>query len=643
MLGTHRRLEGSPWSRRSLAAALALSIALVAGSTGAAPAAPAASARPARQPSAFTRQQRRTRKLARKLIVEPRLRAQNERWGWLTHRKAQRKARSQAHQAIDQSIERAQASGRLDQHAAKQLRTALRRELDQTSLDQVMAHDPELATGRRGWWSMLRRVSGAEQRPFSRLKLIVDGPEFRDAVHDLVGRADGFLHISGLEWNNDVEGRAFSQAIAARKLRMKPARLRGLLARGRTLTEIRDRRLAEAFAARARNLPLGAAIPEAQVREQLATIEHMPETARQQLVGVMLEPLEVRVLLSGMFQLKANRGRPKQPLLADLETVGGHVLFEHMPVQRRFPWFLPQNLYARVTHGKMVVSGDEAIAGGQNFGYKYMQPKDGPLVWHDASAAIQGKVVHGYTQSFIAHWNDTALAKGKKELVVDEGAIRPASREKLYYPPPRGPPRGTAAIAGTDERIGTRKATFTYRTSLRLALAGAKDSVVVTNPYFTSPWVAGELAATARRFRREGRDPSRIVLLLTKAADETLASSFLTNQYVHRLKKLGVTVLEFAPDAADGDYIDGAINHAKAWVVDGKVAYLGSANLTVRSMTQDWEMGVVTDDPAFVGEVQRRLLDVDRRRSRAAGSLWAPVRYLGYGLSLFFGPLLRAT
>jgi phosphatidylserine/phosphatidylglycerophosphate/cardiolipin synthase-like enzyme len=72
-------------------------------------------------------------------------------------------------------------------------------------------------------------------------------------------------------------------------------------------------------------------------------------------------------------------------------------------------------------------------------------------------------------------------------------------------------------------------------------------------------------------------------------------------------------------------------------VVDGKVAYLGSANLTVRSMTQDWEMGVVTDDPQFVGEVQRRLLDADRLRSQPARSLWAPWRYLGYGLSLFFG------
>jgi len=489
---------------------------------------------------------------------------------------------------------------------------------------------------------MLRRVTGAAKRPFSRLGLIVDGPEFRDAVHDLVGRADGFLHISGLEWNNDPEGRAFSQSIAARKLRMKPEQLRRLLGK-RSLSEIRDRRLAEAFAARTLHVPLDSPIPEVAVQEQLATIEREPESVRRELVGVMLEPLEVRVLLSGMFQLKANRGRPKQPLLADLETVGGQVLFEHMPVQRRFPWFLPQNLYARVTHGKMVVSGDRAIAGGQNFGFKYMQPKGGPLVWHDASAAVEGKVVHGYTQSFIAHWNQTARAKGKQELVVDEDAVRPTSGEKLYYPPPRGPPRGKAVIAGTDERIGTGKATFTYRTALRLALAGARESAFLTNPYFTSPWVAGEIAATARRFRREGRDPSRIVLMLTKAADETLASSLLTNHYVHQLKKLGVTVIEFAPDAADGDYIDGAINHAKAWVVDGKVAYLGSANLTVRSMTQDWEMGVVTDDPQFVGEVQRRLLDTDRRRSQPARSLWAPWRYLGYGLSLFFGPLLRAT
>jgi len=612
MSGTVYRLQRSPRVLRALAPVLVL--ALLAGSASAA----------GRASSPRARQERLVRKLARTHVVEPRLRAQNQRWGWLTQRKARRTARADAEQAIDRSVEEARLGGQVDHKGARRLRASLRRELAGASLEQVMAAEPALATGRRGWWSMLRRVTGAEQKPFSRLELLVDGPEFRAAAHDLVGRARGFLHISGLEWSNDAEGRAFAHAIAARKLGIPPARLRRLL-QTRSLAEVRDRRLAQAL------------------RAPLAEVEALPEEARRALVNRLLEPLEVRVLLSGMFQIKDNRGRPKPEHLIGLETVGGTVLFEHMPLQRRFPFFLPQNLYARVTHGKMVVSGDEAIAGGQNFGTKYMQPKGGPLIWHDASAAIQGQVVHGYTQSFIAHWNATARAKGKESLVVDQQRIRPASREKFYFPRPRGPPRGKAVIAGTDERIGTGAATFTYRTALRLALAGARESVFLTNPYFTSPWVAGEIAATARRFRREGRDPAKIVLLLTKAADETLASSFLTNHYVHQLKKLGVTVLEFAPEAAEGDYIDGAINHAKAWVVDGRVAYLGSANLTVRSMTQDWEMGVVSDEPGFVGELQRRLLDTDRRRSRPAKSLSWPVRTLGYGLSLLFGPLLRAT
>ncbi|HEU5059287.1 MAG TPA: hypothetical protein VFU21_22295, partial [Kofleriaceae bacterium] len=400
MSGTEYRLHGSPRTLRALAPFLLL--ALLAGTATAAPARASA-------PRA-SKQQRLVKKLARTHIVEPRLRAQNERWGWLTHRKARRTARSEAHQAIDRAVE--DAGGQLDRKAARRLRRSMRREVDGASLEQVMAADPQLATGRRGWWSMLRRVTGHERRPFSRLELLVDGPEFRRATHDLVGRAQGFLHISGLEWRNDAEGHAFVHAIAARKLRLKPARLRRLLAT-RTLAEVRDLRLAEVSGA------------------PLAEIQALPESERRAMVDRVLDPLEVRVLLAGMFQLKDNRGRPKPEHLVGLETVGGHVLLEHMPLQRRFPFFLPQNLYARVTHGKMVVSGDEAIAGGQNFGFKYQQPEGAPLVWHDASAEFQGKVVHDYTRSFIAHWNATARAKGKESLVVDEARTRPASREKF--------------------------------------------------------------------------------------------------------------------------------------------------------------------------------------------------------------------
>jgi phosphatidylserine/phosphatidylglycerophosphate/cardiolipin synthase-like enzyme len=551
-------------------------------------------------------------KLARRKVTEPRLQAESQRWGVFTQIGARRRARAEAETEIRRFVDQARASGRLDEPAARRLQNRMRARLDRTTVG---------AAGGRRWWSTLHRVTDSPSRSFSRLDLIVDGPEFRRAVHDLVGRSRGFLHISGLEWANDTEGRAMAESIIARKLAMQPEALREQL-RTRTLGEVRDARLAEAMG---------------------GPVDRFSEAERVALVDRVIEPLEVRVLVSGMFQFKANRGRLKPEHLRELEKVGVQVLLEHLPFQRRFPFFKPHNLYARVTHGKMVVSGDEAVAGGQNYGTKYMQPAGQPLIWHDAGTAIEGELVHGYTKSFIGHWNRTAREQGHGRLVINERVRRPATDEPLYFPRARGPPRGQATIAGTDEQIDTTKARYTYRTALKIALAGAQESVVLTNPYFTSPLIASELAATARRFIREGRDPSKIVLILTKATDEALTGALLNNHYIHRLKRLGVTVVEFAPDPKTSGYTEGAINHAKAWMVDGKVAYVGSANLTVRSMTQDWEMGVISDEPRFVAQVRDRLLSADLKNSTPVKSLSAPLRYLGYGLSLILGPLLRAT
>jgi hypothetical protein len=154
---------------------------------------------------AVAKQLRLGRKLARTNVVEPSCADRTSACGWLTQRKARRTASAEARRVIDRSIAEALAGGALDQETARSTHAAMRAELDTASLDSVMARSA-LATGRRGWWSMLRRVTGPREAPFSRLELIVDGPEFRDAVHDLVGRADGFLHISGLEWNNDPRG-----------------------------------------------------------------------------------------------------------------------------------------------------------------------------------------------------------------------------------------------------------------------------------------------------------------------------------------------------------------------------------------------------------------------------------------------------
>ncbi len=47
--------------------------------------------------------------------------------------------------------------------------------------------------------------------------------------------------------------------------------------------------------------------------------------------------------------------------------------------------------------------------------------------------------------------------------------------------------------------------------------------------------------------------------------------------------------------------------HAKALVVDDRIAFVGSENLSRASLTADRELGIVTGDPAVVEPVDRTL------------------------------------
>jgi phosphatidylserine/phosphatidylglycerophosphate/cardiolipin synthase-like enzyme len=49
---------------------------------------------------------------------------------------------------------------------------------------------------------------------------------------------------------------------------------------------------------------------------------------------------------------------------------------------------------------------------------------------------------------------------------------------------------------------------------------------------------------------------------------------------------------------------DGAVLHAKALVVDGRRALVGSANLTQRALTANLEVGVLVGDPAVAGAIE---------------------------------------
>lgn len=130
----------------------------------------------------------------------------------------------------------------------------------------------------------------------------------------------------------------------------------------------------------------------------------------------------------------------------------------------------------------------------------------------------------------------------------------------------------------------------TIRISIRRYLSEATDTVRIANPYFDdTEHVLNDLAALPRRgvdlklVTREvlADDPNRPAV---DAIGEI--TSQLSDDERKRL---------FVRDFYDTDVYDNQIGatHAKAVIIDERIAYLGSANLTRLSLTGNFELGVL--------------------------------------------------
>ncbi len=106
-------------------------------------------------------------------------------------------------------------------------------------------------------------------------------------------------------------------------------------------------------------------------------------------------------------------------------------------------------------------------------------------------------------------------------------------------------------------------------------------------------------------------------------ADVPLAA-WAANAVYARLLDAGIRIFEYLP----------GMLHAKVVIVDGKRATLGTANLDYRSLFQNYELNLVSEDPDLCSPVRRRS---DRGRSSVRHRLaatpldTAPGRAAGVG------------
>jgi phosphatidylserine/phosphatidylglycerophosphate/cardiolipin synthase-like enzyme len=560
--------------------------------------------------------------------------SKNQRWGFLGVGGRVRRGRARAREQANQFHERSTKRNNMPPSALPELRRLLHSRIDQMFAQTRGKRFPDrvpLEAGGQAWWTWLGRFGQVLSRDHSDMQLLIDGPKWRAATLEMVATAKDYLHIASWAWHYDDAGQLLMRAVVARKLGLSPETVEQQLRAGKTVATIRDEQLTARLAAK-----------HGWTRDVAGNyVRGLAEAEKRKLVNADLDPLEVRVLLGALVQgfdrLRAGLGS----VIPDLERVGVEVIQDNRLFQRRFPYVQPQHLWAAVPHAKLMMTRGHALTGGLNIGNHYMQPEGEQLVWHDAALSVKGGVTRDLNSSFINHWNRAVKSRGIVAEPVDEER-RQADGTAYYYPQPdKQDATAHAMVIGTDALTQSKNTRYSHRTALMLALASAQREFQMVVPYFNSPLVVKQLIRMARRFKQEGKDPAKIRIVITGHTDTPLYGDFFTNHFAYLLQREGITVEAWNPDRPHQPYAQRAMHHAKIWMVDNRVAYLGSANASVRSLVQDWEVGVLTDDKAFVRKVREDVFDADRKYCRPIKIRPAWQRYIGYSINLLMGPVLR--
>jgi cardiolipin synthase len=268
------------------------------------------------------------------------------------------------------------------------------------------------------------------------------------------------------------------------------------------------------------------------------------------------EGIKVRLLLDGLGCFRS-AGRFCDPL----RRAGGEVA-RFMPVM---PLQTPHSANLRNHRKIAVIDHQVAALGGRNLAVEYMGPTPLRRRWRDVGAVIEGPAVRVIDEIFLADWafaSGQSLAKLQEELPAELPAN--AGRSELQI------------VASGPDVSGDPL----YEGILSL-VQQAERSVWMVTPYFIPDEV---LYRSLLVQARAGID----VRLVVPAKSNHPITDLARRYYLRGLRAAGVKVLLYQP----------GMNHAKMLLVDETTALFGSANMDLRSLFLNFEVGAVTYSPS---------------------------------------------
>jgi cardiolipin synthase len=280
------------------------------------------------------------------------------------------------------------------------------------------------------------------------------------------------------------------------------------------------------------------------------------------------EGVKVRLLLDGLGCFLTSGG-----FCDPLREAGGEVV-KFMPVM---PLQTPHSANLR-NHRKIAVFDHRVAAvGGRNLAIEYMGPTLLKRRWRDLGAVVEGPAVRLLDEIFLADWafaSGQSLAELQKELPAEAPAPVGESEVQIVASGPD--------VAGDP----------LYEGILSL-VQQAERSIWMVTPYFIPDEV---LFRSLLVQARAGID----VRIVVPTRSNHPITDLARRHYLRGLREAGVKVLLYGP----------GMIHAKMLLVDEQTALFGSANMDLRSLFLNFEVGAVTYSPTEARAIAQWMQDV---------------------------------
>lgn len=291
--------------------------------------------------------------------------------------------------------------------------------------------------------------------------------------------------------------------------------------------------------------------------------------------------VKVRVILDGFGSRPMDDG-----LIASMTSAGIEVE-RFRPVVRAKFWESDHR-----THRKILIV-DESIGftGGVGIAEEWEGDARGPDEWRDTHFRIEGPAVLGLRAAFLTDWRDC-------------GHVLEASDVTIAPPEPAGDV--ALAVLDGSAQIGFNNVERAYEA----LIAVATERILIQTPYFNPVAGLTELLIAA-----VGRGVEVAILIPGPFVDKRVSLIPAEDAFIP-LVEAGVQVWVYQP----------TMMHAKALLIDGQMALIGSVNFNRRSVEKDEEVAVAVSDTTLTQKLEADFREDVKLSKPVAADMKRPLR-----------------